>query len=1121
MTNNLSNLETHLAAAVEIDDQAERDAYLRSACEGDSLRLIELQAMVRDYFAAGSLLDRPAILAPTLDVSNQPDVDGQPEVGTCIGPYKLRELLGEGGMGSVYVAEQQTPVRRKVALKVIKAGMDSRQVISRFEAERQALALMEHTNIARVLDAGTTSPTHDGCRGRPYFVMELVKGESISEHCDHADLTTRQRLELFLQVCRAVQHAHQKGVIHRDLKPSNILVTLHDTLPVVKVIDFGVAKAIGQQLTEGTLYTGFAQLVGTPLYMSPEQAGLSGLDVDTRSDIYSLGVLLYELLTGTTPFNGETLRQVGVDEIRRIIREVDPPRPSARVSTLQAAALSTIAERRHVQPQQLGRQLRGELDWIVMKALEKDRTRRYETVGALLEDVERYLSDEPVKACPPSVVYRMQKLTRRNSLALATGVSVAAALVLGSGVSLWQANEAIESRKIADLHLANEQLARRESQEREAELRLQLYARDMSIAWKNWNSGDTTSALSLLEQQLPLGEQIDLRDFAWNYLNSICHARLLAIQGDDAPLLTADVSPDNRLIASGDRGGTLKIWDLEHGTELKDLRYSAQEITSVAFSPDGRILAAAGQDRTIRLWTVETWEELFCLRGHGMTICSVAWSPDGRQLASGARDQEVRIWDIATGQQLQCLTDHFDVIRCVAWSPDSNILAAAEGRRVRLWDAKNWQPLGDLGGHDKPIQRLAFSPNGKLLVSAGYDRRIIVHDVAEQRDAVRAEATGVVWSLTFSPDGSLLLAGVGDGGPNVWALREGAKRLEFLRGGMEQGGTQRSLVFARNGKAIVTALEEQRSVTVWPIVSLLGHKVHRFNSDCVAVNDQRDLAITASDDGSLRIHTFSSGDIQATLPGHHTGPLWRAKFSPAGDIFATSGRDAQVFLWDARTFQLLHRLEVEAPAFPTLSLSFSPDGELLAGGNDMGKVRLWNTSTGSVQFDLQAAAEEGMTTAFSPDGKTLATASGAKSGVQLWQVASGLQVGTFEANQTFYGLTFTPDGNLLVGGGRTGVFVWDVASRSQVHHWMGHRSAVVEVGVSPDGQTLATIGDDHTLRLWHIRTGHELFTLFRHDHLMRWLQFTSSQKLLLGTSFDDAPLYGVVVFDANPFYLPP
>lgn len=1104
MANNRSNLESHLATAVEISDQLERDAYLQRACAGDAQQLAALQSMVRDYFAAGSLFDRPAILAATLDMG------GQLEVGKCVGPYKLRELLAEGGMGSVYVAEQEKPVRRKVALKVIKPGMDSRQVIARFEAERQALALMEHTNIARVLDAGTT----DG--GRPYFAMELVKGLPITEHCDNADLSMRQRLELFLQVCQAVQHAHQKGVIHRDLKPSNVLVAMHDTVPVVKVIDFGVAKAIGQQLTDGTVYTGFSQLVGTPLYMSPEQAGLSGLDIDTRSDIYSLGVLLYELLIGTTPFDSGTLRHAGFDEMRRIIREVEPPRPSVRVSMLEAAALSTIAERRHVQPQQLSRQLRGELDWIVMRALEKDRTRRYETVNGLGEDIRRYLENEPVVACPPSIVYRMQKLALRNMLALATASSVVVALVLGTGISLWQANEANRARELASHHVAREQLARRESQEREAELRLQLYARDMSTAWKTWNSGDADLARAFLAQQIPHNGQTDLRDFAWRYLNAWCREPLLAIQGHEAPLLTADVSPDNRLIASGDRGGGLKIWDAESGTEMKDLRFSAQEVTSVAFSPNGKILAAAGQDRTVRLWDVETWEELFCLRGHGMTICSIAWSPDGSQLASAARDHAIRIWDVASGQELHCLADHIDVVRCVAWSPDGELLAAADGQRVRLWDTRNWQLQGDLVGHWKPIQRLAFSPNGKLLVSAGYDKQVIVHDISEQREAVRSEATGAVWSLAFSPDGRLLLAGVGNGGPNVWAIREEAKRLDFLRAGIEQGGTQRALIFTRDGTRLVTAIEEERSLHVWSTHSLLGREVRRFTAACLAVDEERDLAVSALDDGSIRAHEFSTGDIQATLPRHHTAPLLQAKFTSSGDMLATSGNDGQVFLWDARTFQLLYQLEVEDPAFPVLSLSFSPNGGVLAGGSELGSVRLWNTSTGTVQYDLQPASEGDVQTAFSPDGATLATANGAKPGVELWQVSSGQRVGVIATNQAIYGLMFTPDSSLLIGGGHsTGVLVWDVASRSQVHQWMGHRSAVLDVSVSPDGNTLATIGDDHTLRLWHMSTGHELYTLCRHDRELKWLRFASPHRLLVGTSFSGEPSYGVFVFDSK------
>jgi serine/threonine protein kinase/tetratricopeptide (TPR) repeat protein len=376
-------------------------------------------------------------LPDTIQVSAAP----AEKLDDMIGHYKLLEKIGEGGFGVVYVAEQKEPVRRRVALKIIKLGMDTRRVVARFEAERQALAMMDHPNIAKVLDAGATEA------GRPYFVMELVRGIKITDYCNQSHASPRQRLELFIQVCRAVQHAHQKGVIHRDIKPSNILVTLHDGVPVPKVIDFGIAKATQGYLTDSTVYTEFQQFIGTPAYVSPEQAEMSGLDVDTRADLYSLGVLLYELLTNQTPFSTKDLLAQGMDEMRRIIREDEPARPSTRLSRLAGEDLTTTARQRGVDAPKLIHVVRGDLDWIVMKCLEKDRTRRYETANGLAMDIQRHLGDEPVSACPPSRLYKFQKVVRRNKLAVGAVVAVSLALLLGAGASTWQAIRATRTER--------------------------------------------------------------------------------------------------------------------------------------------------------------------------------------------------------------------------------------------------------------------------------------------------------------------------------------------------------------------------------------------------------------------------------------------------------------------------------------------------------------------------------------------------------------------------------------------------------------------------------------------------------------------------------------------------
>src|SRR6185312_5554426 len=431
-------VEAMCVAALNLQDPAQRRIFLDRACAGDELLRESIEVMLADIVAADEFFPNVASSAREIDVEAAAAVrdaaeeivfEDEPdeEANQFIGRYKLLQKIGEGGCGTVYMAEQEEPVRRLVAVKVIKLGMDTKSVVARFEAERQALAMMDHPNIARVLDAGATK------NGRPFFVMELVRGAKITDYCDENKLNNRERLALFVQVCRAIQHAHQKGIIHRDIKPSNILVTLHDGVPVPKVIDFGIAKAIEGRLTDSTIFTAYEQFIGTPAYMSPEQAVMSGVDVDTRSDIYSLGVLLYELLAGRTPFETKELLERGIDGLRRTLQEREPERPSVVITTLSGPALTQLAHQRHAEPLKLVSLLRGDLDWIVIRALEKDRKRRYETANGLAMDVQRYLNNEPVVARPPTRLYRLQKLIRRNKVTFIAGAIVALALIGGLG----------------------------------------------------------------------------------------------------------------------------------------------------------------------------------------------------------------------------------------------------------------------------------------------------------------------------------------------------------------------------------------------------------------------------------------------------------------------------------------------------------------------------------------------------------------------------------------------------------------------------------------------------------------------------------------------------------------
>lgn len=464
MTSRQLDEEAIFHIARDLADAAKRATYLEQVCAGDQALRERVEGLLDAHEKEESFLKSNGAMESTADQSVVTEAPGQE-----IGRYKLLQKIGEGGFGVVYMAEQSRPVRRKIALKIIKPGMDTHAVIARFEAERQALALMNHPNIARVLDGGTTET------GRPYFVMELVKGVPVTEYCDKNQLSTNERLELFMTVCQAVQHAHQKGIIHRDLKPSNVLITLADGKPIVKVIDFGVAKATNQQLTEKTLFTAYGQMVGTPQYMSPEQAEMSCLDVDTRSDVYSLGVLLYELLTGTTPLEGERLRTAGYAEMQRLIQEEEPPKPSTRLSTT-GEKLTVIAKHRAVSPEKLKHQVQGDLDWIVMKALEKDRNRRYVSPISLLEDISNYINNEPIEARPPTFGYRARKYIRRNRVA----IGVVSLLIASLGIGLISTSYMmIIARRNADDAIKAAMVA--EKNEQDKTLALHRYARELKL----------------------------------------------------------------------------------------------------------------------------------------------------------------------------------------------------------------------------------------------------------------------------------------------------------------------------------------------------------------------------------------------------------------------------------------------------------------------------------------------------------------------------------------------------------------------------------------------------------------------------------------------------------------
>ncbi len=689
-----------------------------------------------------------------------------------IGPYKLLQQIGEGGMGTVWMAEQEKPIRRRVALKLIKAGVDNNQVVARFEAERQALAIMDHQNIAKVLDAGTTEI------GQPYFVMELVQGIPFTKYCDQNRLSINERLELFIPVCKAIQHAHQKGIIHRDIKPSNVLVCLYDGKPVPKVIDFGLAKALQHQskLTDKTMFTEFGQVVGTLQYMSPEQAEMNQLDIDTRTDVYSLGVMLYELLTGSTPIEQDSLRNVAILKVLETIRETDPPRPSARLSSSTNEALSGISQQRRIDANKLKNILLGELDWIVMKALEKDRTRRYETANGFAEDIHRYLTGDAIKARPPTTGYRVRKYVLKHQGFVVAVALIAVLLVLGmigTSVGLHQAKiESGNARKA-------ESLAKGEtSKSLAAQKRLEesLARTNYYLAEARWDENRVGEAFDALER---IPEQY--RSIEWHYANKLYEGSHATIRGHEEPVSCIAINPDGLTMASGSYDNTIKLWDISTGKWKRTLEGHLNAIYSLAFDNEGTKLASGSFDATVKLWDVNEGRELLTLVGHRTIVLGIAFSPDGSWIATGSNDKTIRIWDAKSGELVKNLNGEHGAVRCLTFDKEGKqLVSGCEDSTIQIWDLTEDKVSRTLVGHSSAVSSICLSPDGSTLSSSSWDKTIRLWDfdsgsVIKILEGHKNEVSSVV----FSPEGLELASGSWDRTVRIWNAESGKETRVF------------------------------------------------------------------------------------------------------------------------------------------------------------------------------------------------------------------------------------------------------------------------------------------------------------------------------------------------------